>query len=422
MKKLVAVFLSLLMILSISASLAQTEVSVWTWSPIPRTMEKMIQAFEQENADIKVKYTNYNYNPEYLAALAAGAGSNNMGDILGLQPGSLTQQYREYLLDLTEFAKEKWGEDWESKIYGINTKQMRLGNPDGDKGVYIIPVESQIINIFYNTKIFEKLSLSVPQTWDELKDVAAKLTAAGYAPLYFGGADGWQHVNLFMMLATQFGDQIFAAQDGSGSWEDESLLKAMTAYKDMFDSGIVQVGALSNNAYPDGVSLFKAGKVGMMALGSWWFQEKTAPDAVELVKDWSFANFYLPPCAEGATFSPPVGGMDFGYGISKNCADPKAAWEVLSSFAAGTGNQAAIDDLNNLPAFKGIVPNNVDTSIKEQVEKFAGELDSAKNQRIASPEIEAALQSVLQGVAAGELEPAAALKQMQETQNKVLGK
>ena len=99
---------------------------------------------------------------------------------------------------------------------------MRLGNHDGDKGVYIIPVESQIINIFYNTKIFEKLSLSVPQTWDELKDVAAKLTAAGYAPLYFGGADGWQHVNLFMMLATQFGDQIFAAQDGSGSWEDES--------------------------------------------------------------------------------------------------------------------------------------------------------------------------------------------------------
>ncbi len=422
MKKLVALFLSVLMILSISSSLAQTEVSVWTWSPIPRTMGKMIAAFEKENAEIKVKYTNYNYNPEYLAALAAGAGSNNMGDILGLQPGSLTQQYRDYLVDLADFAKAKWGDDWESKIYGINSKQMRLGNPDGDNGVYIIPVESQIINIFYNTKIFEELSLTVPTTWDELKEVSAKLTAAGYAPLYFGGADGWQHVNVFMMLATQFGDQIFAAQDGTGSWEDENLLKAMTAYKDMFDSGIVQVGSLSNNAYPDGVSLFKAGKVGMMALGSWWFQEKTAPDAVELVKDWSFANFYLPPCAEGASVSPPVGGMDFGYGISKSSSNPEAAWEVLSSFAAGTGNQAAIDDLNNLPAFKGIVPNDVDPSIKEQVEKFAGELDGAKNQRIASPEIEAALQSVLQGVAAGELDPSAALKQMQETQNKVLGK
>ncbi len=41
-------------------------------TPIPRTIEKMIAAVEAENPDIKISYTNYNYNPEYLAALAAG--------------------------------------------------------------------------------------------------------------------------------------------------------------------------------------------------------------------------------------------------------------------------------------------------------------------------------------------------------------
>lgn len=422
MKKLFALLLTAIMVLGMTSALAETKVSIWTWSPIPRTMEKMIAAFEAENADIKVKYTNYNYNPEYLAALAAGAGANNLGDVLGLQPGSLTQQYRDYLIDLTPYAEKTWGADWEDKIYGINAQQMRLGNPEGDNGVYIIPIESQVINILYNTKIFAELGLNVPTTWQELIDVSATLTQNGYAPLYFGGADGWQHVNVYTMLATQFGDQIYAAQDGTGKWTDENLLKALVAYKSMYDDGIMQVGALSNNSYPDGVSLFTAGKVGMMALGSWWFQEKTAPEVVPLVADWSFGNFYLPPVDETATVSPAIGGMDFGYGISKNCANPEAAWTLLSSFATGVGNQAAINDLNNLPAFKCIAPENVDPSILDQIAAYSAQLDGAKNQRIASPEIEAELQNVLQGVAAGELEPMQALEKMQEVQDKVLGK
>ncbi len=191
------------------------------------------------------------------------------------------------------------------------------------------------------------------------------------------------------MLATQFGDQIYAAQDGSGKWTDENLVKAMEAYKSMYTDGIMQVGALSNNSYPDGVNLFTAGKVGMMALGSWWWQEYTAPSPVPMVADWSFDSFYLPACAEGATASPAVGGMDFGYGISKNCKDPDAAWKVLSSFAAGAANQEAINDLNNLPAFKGIAPEGeIDAPIaKAQIEAYSAKLDEAKNQRIASPRL-----------------------------------
>ena len=86
-------------------------VSIWTWTPIPRTINKMIGAFESDNTGIKISYTNYNYNPEYLAALAAGAGSNTLGDILGLQPGSLTQQYKDYLIDLSAYANAAWGEN-----------------------------------------------------------------------------------------------------------------------------------------------------------------------------------------------------------------------------------------------------------------------------------------------------------------------
>ena len=36
----------------------KTSVSLWTWSPITRTAEKMIAAFEKANPDITVDYTN----------------------------------------------------------------------------------------------------------------------------------------------------------------------------------------------------------------------------------------------------------------------------------------------------------------------------------------------------------------------------
>ncbi len=96
---------------------------------------------------------------------------------------------------------------------------------------------------------------------------------------------------------------------------------------------------------------------------------------------------------------------------------------MLSSFAAGAANQQAINDLNNLPAFKGIAPQgDIDAKIKAQIDAYSAKLDDAKNQRIASPEIENALQNALQGVAAGQLEPLAALEQIQAEQDKVLGK
>ena len=69
--------------------------------------------------------------------------------------------------------------------------------------------------------------------------MSKKLTQGGYAPLYFGGADGWQHVNVFLMLAYQNGDFVTRAQNGSAKWTDPVFEKTMTAFKDMFDSGII---------------------------------------------------------------------------------------------------------------------------------------------------------------------------------------
>jgi raffinose/stachyose/melibiose transport system substrate-binding protein len=406
-----------------SAPGTQTEVKILTWTPIPRTMEKMIAAFQEKNPDIKVTFNNMNYNPQYLAALSAGAGSNSLPDIIALQPGALTQQYRNYLIDLSPYMAQSWGNGWKDKFYKIDADQMQLGNPSGDNSVYIVPCESQIIDIWYNKTLFEQLGIGVPSTWAELKAASKALSDKGYAPLYFGGADGWQKTNVFLMLSEQIAPgEVYTAQEGKSKWTSGGLAKTMEAWKDFY-ANVAQVGSLSNLAYPDGVGQFVAGRVGMMALGSWWPQEFTAPDTPPNVKNWVFDHFFLPAYTPGGQASPPIGGMDFGFGITKNSKNPEAAWRVLESFTAGEGIQASIDDLNNLPAVKGIAPQaaNIPQTIKEQIGRYNAVLDQARNQRFSNPEVETALQNAMDGVATGQLTSQAALQQIQAVQDRVNG-
>ena len=77
----------------------------------------------------------------------------------------------------------------------------------------------------------------------------------------------------------------------------------------------------------------------MMALGSWWMQEsKFPPPLSEFVQNMDgFDFFYLPPVKDGNPASPPVGGIDIGYGLTKNGAKNPAAWTFLAELTNGVG-------------------------------------------------------------------------------------
>lgn len=408
-----------------AAHAADKEVTVWSWF-VQSTMEKSIAAFEKAHPGVKVTYTYYNYSPEYITALKAAAASGSLPDVIGLQPGSLTQQYREHLEPVNEKAAATWGGDWADKVFPVNRKQMLMGNPAGDDNYYIVPQESQVLCIWYNRKLFDKLGLSVPTTYDELKAAAKALTDGGYIPMFQGAADGWQNENVFLMLANQFAPGIVdKAQAGETEWTAPELVAAMKAWKGLFDDGVFQQGALGAHAYPTGAQLFAQGRVGMMALGSWWMQESKFPpplsDYVQNMDGFDF--FYLPAVVEGAKASPPVGGIDIGYGLTRNGAKNEAAWTFLAELTNGVGLQEALNDLNDLPAFAGHEPKgDITDHVKEMSARFMADLPKAENQRFASPAVAEALDNALAGVAAGSLEPEAALASVQAATDKAMAK
>lgn len=404
----------------------ETSVSLWTWSPITRTAEKMIAAFEKANPDITIDYTNYNYNPEYLQALSAASASDNLADIVGLQPGSLTQTYSDYLIDLSDYAKAEWGDDWTSVYDNVTQSQLQLGNKDGDDGHYILPIETQDIYVEYNKTLFEQLGLKVPTTYDELVEVSKTLRDNGYAPLFFGGADGWQHVNLLLMCTSQISDTLFdECQNGEKAWTCDEMKQAMTNYKKLFDDGVMQDGSLSSTSYSDGTTLFLAGQAGMMLLGSWWAQEYTSEDVSDAVANWDYDYFYLPALEEGLSDSKAIGGVDFGYGITKNCENPDLAWKALVSFATGEGAQEIANDMNNHLSYPNIEPDTSAMVERDGLQNVVDEFNrSGKdiaaglvNQRIAEPTIETAIQEAMQGLIGGTYSVDEATQHIQDAQD-----
>ncbi len=402
----------------------KTVVTVWSWF-IAGTMKQAIKQFERTHPNVVVKYSYYNYSPQFLTALKAAAASNSLPDIIGLQPGSLTQQYRPYLAPLNSLAAKTWGSHWESKIFPVDRAQMLMGNPPGNHNVYMLPQESQVICLWYNTQIFSKLHLAVPRTFTALVHDAHALSSHGYIPMYQGVAGAWQNENVYEMIADQIAPGLFhKAQQGQAAWTSPGLVKAMTVWKRLFTTGVFQAGALGDQAYPTGAQLFADGRVGMMALGSWWLQEaKYAPPIPPLVRGMKgFAPFSFPALTAHGHVSPPVGGIDVGDGLTKNGARNPAAWQFLASLVDGAGEQASLNALNDLPAFKGFAPTAaVSPHISKMYHAFIGQLSHAENQRFAYPPVQTAFDNAIGGVAAGKLTPMGALKQVQAATKKALG-
>lgn len=403
-------------------------LSLWTWSPITRTAEKMIKAFEEENPGIKIEYTNYNYNPEYLQALSAAAASDNLPDIIGLQPGSLTQTYKDYLYDFSDMAVTSWGEDWDSVYDNVTRSQLTLGNKDGDTSHYILPIETQDIFVEYNKSLFEELNIKTPNTYAELVAASKTLREKGYAPLFFGGADGWQHVNLLLMCTSQIDKNLFEdCQSGAKPWTNDDMKKAMTNYKKLFDDGVIQDGSLSSTSYSDGTTLFLAGQAGMMLLGSWWAQEYTGDDVSDAVAGWNYDYFYLPAISDGASAASPIGGVDFGYGITQKCENKEAAWKALESFSRGAGAQQIANDMNNHLSYPGIEPDKAAMVQRDGLDAAVAEFNKSGkdiagglvNQRIGNPTIETAIQEAMQGLIGGSYSVDQAAEHIQEAQDKL---
>ncbi|MFI7587419.1 ABC transporter substrate-binding protein [Spongisporangium articulatum] len=399
-------------------------VTFRSWSPIEQTTTQMVDAFTKANPGTSINSTIFNY-PEYLVDLQTRASSNTMPDIVGLQPGALTQQYRDKLMPLQDCAEKTWGADWKDKFYPIGLEQARMGNPDGDENYYDLPILVQTVNLWANTDILSAKGVAIPKTWDELKAATQKLKGGKYAPFMLPAKDSWLRNVVYLQIANNVAPGLaYQAEDGSDSWTNPKLVEAFDYWGKLFTDGIAQKGAVGLDAYPSGANQFEAGNAAMIPLGAWWIQQSdpSRSGTPKLSQGMSgYQPFLFPTIPGGAATSQYVGGIDVSLGIAKNTKNPDLACKVLTDWIAGQGAQVLINTFNDLPAVKGINPQKFTSDKQQQIWNTMTQdwMPNVKYSRyLKSPAVDTALGDALAGVATGDLTPQKAAEKVQAAQVK----
>ncbi|MGO1837891.1 MAG: ABC transporter substrate-binding protein [Candidatus Microbacterium stercoravium] len=398
-------------------------VTFRSWSPIEQTTKQMIAAFESENDGKHVDATIFNY-PEYLVDLQSRASSNTMPDVLGLQPGALTQQYRANLMPLQDCAEETWGADWQDRFYPIGIEQARMGNPEGDDNFYSLPILTQTVNLWANTEIFDEYGQSIPETWDDLVSTTEALSGEGFQPFLLPGKDTWVRNVVFLQIANNIAPgKPYQAEGGEIPWTDPDLVEAFDYWSKLFSEGIAQDGAIGLDAYPSAVNQFEAGKAAMIPLGAWWIQQSdpTKSDIPPLSEGMSGYEPFLFPTIPGGADEPQfVGGIDVSLGISKNTANPELACKVLTDFIAGEGAQKLVNTMNDVPAVTGLTPEEFTSDKQEQIwNRFVDDwLPNVEYSRyFESPELDQGVADALASIATGDATAEEAAEAVQSVQD-----
>jgi raffinose/stachyose/melibiose transport system substrate-binding protein len=132
-----------------------------------KIMEQLVAKFNQENPDLDVVMTSV---PDAKKVLLTRVATDDVPDIAGIFPVSMQDQIMQregVFFDITDQPVLKLVSD-------TIVQQIRINNKN-----YALPITTNATALFYNTEIFAKYNLKVPQTAEELIQVADTLKKNG---------------------------------------------------------------------------------------------------------------------------------------------------------------------------------------------------------------------------------------------------
>lgn len=196
---------------------------------------------------------------DYSQYLGAKVASGDLPDMFFLSPYSQVQQFAETgrIMDLSD-------EDFTTRIYDAAKDACSY-----DGKVYAYPKSLEILGIYYNQELFEKVGITeVPKTMSQLKDACAKLQENGITPFAATFKDAWTLNHLFSCLqGTAVGDYeqwIADMNAGEGSFRNDNS-ELVFEFFDMMkeNSGQNYMDADSTSGY----NAFASGEAAMIATG-----------------------------------------------------------------------------------------------------------------------------------------------------------
>lgn len=219
-----------------------------------------------------------------------------------------------FLLPLDDYAAQYgWDES-------VSAPALEATTIDGV--LYGMPLQSDLIGMYYNKTLLDQEGLAVPTTLDELVAFCGAAVEKGYIPIAFADNPGWQAFHQFSMTANQLiGPEAMRALllENEGRWDTPEMTQAIESYfVTLRDAGCFPDDPAAI-IYEDGNSLFFAGQALLHTTGSWLLGEieTNMPDQ-EVV----FVPF---PIVEEGKEPTWVSGVGSAYYINAGTAHPDEA-------------------------------------------------------------------------------------------------
>lgn len=377
-------------------SAAKTKIAFWYYWDGKNQQEyvtELTQKFNESQNEVEM-VSQYVPFADYKKQLSIGLAASNLPDVAVIDnPDHASYAAMGLFADINDRLR-----DWADKEQYF-PGPMKSATYDGK--TYGIPMTSNCLALFYNEEMLTKAGATPPETWDELREAAAKLTGNGTTGFAFSAVKGEEGVFGFIPFLLSTG----ATVDSPGSPE------AVKSFD--FLLGLVEDGSMSkeviNWTQADVLKQFMAGKVAMMLNGPWQIPllEQDAPDL-----KWNVAKI-----PKDKDFTSVLGGENIGI-VNGNNVD--SAVKFLKYMGSAEVVRETAVKLGMFPPRKDVAADKIWTD-DPVMKVFMDEMQYAqpRGPHPKWPEISNTLSTSLQEVLTGVKAPQAAAKDAQASVDKI---
>lgn len=273
MRKWICGLLVVLMLITVAsvsfADETKEELTFMMWDegtgePMIDAMKKAIEDFNETNEYGVIIVPEYIASEQTKTKLPTMMAANAAPDMFNAWVAGYLQPYVEagkvYNLSDALTADSEWANSFLDGTFEYLTY---------NDGIYGIPMQISVWTMFYNTEIFERFDLTIPETWDELVS-NLKIIRDGDAeilPFAFGNKSAWPIASLCEALTNRIGgnEAFVQAAKGEIPWTSEAFIQAAVRIKELVNENMFIEGV---NALPteETHNQFKTGKAAVMSI------------------------------------------------------------------------------------------------------------------------------------------------------------
>lgn len=229
----------------------------WTQEAEMGFLEKYVEEYNNSQDKYHVTFLAIPYEEYTTTKLATAFATNEAPDVFECSPAIINQYLDAGVCEpLDDILTEEIKNDFTDAAFDRVSR---------DGHIYGIPLDSDLVALYYNKEMLEQSGVEPPATWEELKDAAAKLNAEDHAGFTFEVDKGdWQCFTFYPFVWMQ-GGSLFT-EDGMANLNSEEVVNALQLWKDLLDSG--NCNETPGRSVSD-ISILTNGETAMQVNGSW---------------------------------------------------------------------------------------------------------------------------------------------------------